>query len=328
MTMESRLIISLDEVKAQSTRNDCWVVIEDRVWDVTEFLSEHPGGSEGVLLRFSCIRSTHDFGRLIHSVILKYSGQDATSVYNEFHAPGMLEETLATNKFIGDVLPSNEDPLKDAVDEAEAAESNPKPQEARIVIPHKVPEIYEKPHLHQLISAADFQEVARNTLTPKAWAFYSSAATDQVTHMQNKVLTRRVMFRPRVLQDVKTVSTKLKILGCDSSVPFFISPAAMARLAHPDGELALARGCANEGIVQCISSNASYPLSSIVKAGRQDQPFFLQLYVNVDRPKTEDLLCKAASLGIRESYIRKCHAQNKLINSRWHSGYCRCASTW
>lgn len=212
----------------------------------------------------------------------------------------MLEETLATNKFIGDVLPSNDIPPKSTIEEAEAAELR-SPSERPVEIPRHVPELYEKPHLHQLISAADFQEVARNTLTPKAWAFYSSAATDLVTHTQNKALTRRVLFRPRVLRDVKTVSTKRKILGCDSSVPFFVSPAAMARLAHPDGELALARGCANEDVVQCISSNASYPLASIVRAGRKDQPFFLQLYVNVDRPKTEDLLRKAASLGIRKS---------------------------
>lgn len=212
----------------------------------------------------------------------------------------MLEETLATNKFVGDILPSNDVPHKSTIDEAEAAESNPQPEKHHIGISRQVPKIYKKPHLHRLISAADFQEVARHTLTPKAWAFYSSAATDLVTHTQNKALTRRVMFRPRILRDVKTVSTKRKILGCDSSVPFFVSPAAMARLAHPDGELALARGCANEEIVQCISSNASYPLASIVKVGRQDQPFFLQLYVNVDRLKTEDLLRKAASLGIRE----------------------------
>ncbi|KAK7181859.1 hypothetical protein DPSP01_002447 [Paraphaeosphaeria sporulosa] len=276
--MEAKSVLSFDEVKAHNSRDDCWVVIQDKVWDVTEFLSEHPGGSE---------------------VILKYAGKDATSVYNEFHAPGMLEETLATNKFVGDILPSNDLPPRSTIDEAEAAESKPHPGKRQIEIPNQVPEIYEKPHLHQLISAADFQEVARHTLTPKAWAFYSSAATDLVTHNQNKALTRRVMFRPRILRDVKSVSTKRKILGCESSVPFFVSPAAMARLAHPDGELALARGCANEDIVQCISSNASYPLASIVKAGRDDQPFFLQLYVNVDRPKTEELLRKAASLGIR-----------------------------
>jgi L-lactate dehydrogenase (cytochrome) len=77
----------------------------------------------------------------------------------------------------------------------------------------------------------------------------------------------------------------------------------MARLAHPDGELALARGAGVEDIVQCISSNASYPLSSIVKAGKDGQTFWLQLYVNSERSKTEDLLRKAAELGIKGIFV-------------------------
>ncbi|PSN71791.1 cytochrome b2 [Corynespora cassiicola Philippines] len=278
--MSAGQAISLDAIKSHNSPQDCWIAVSDKVWDVTDFLNVHPGGAE---------------------VILKYAGQDATQAYEEIHAPGMLEETLAADKFIGDLLPSNDVPPKSTIVEAAAAELNPQPH--TIQIPPQVPTVYEKPHLHALISAHDFQEVASHILTPKAWAFYSSAATDLVTHTQNKALTRRVMFRPRILRDVKTVCTKRSILGCDSSAPFFVSPAAMARLAHPDGECALARGCANESIVQCISSNASYPLSSIVKAGKKDQPFFLQLYVNSDRPKTAELLRKAADLGIKAIFV-------------------------
>jgi L-lactate dehydrogenase (cytochrome) len=48
-----------------------------------------------------------------------------------------------------------------------------------------------------------------------------------------------------------------------------------------------------------ISSNASYPLAEIVAAGRPDQPFFFQVYVNSDRQKTEELLASAKKLGIK-----------------------------
>ena len=110
-----------------------------------------------------------------------------------------------------------------------------------------------KPDLYKLISAHDFEEVGEHTLTPKAWAFYSSAATDLVTHHGNAKFYRRIMFRPRVMRDVTNASTKRSILGFKTDAPFFVSPAAMARLAHPDGELALARGCASEGLIQCVS---------------------------------------------------------------------------
>lgn len=113
---------------------------------------------------------------------------------------------------------------------------------------------YTKPDLYKLISTQDFEDVARHTLTPKAWAFYSSAATDLVTHDWNSNIYRRIMLRPRVMRNVAKVETRRSILGCPSSAPFFISPAAMARLAHPDGELALARGCASEGLIQVVSN--------------------------------------------------------------------------
>ncbi len=75
-----------------------------------------------------------------------------------------------------------------------------------------------------------------------------------------------------------------------------ISPAAMARLIHPDGELALARASKSRHILQCISNNASYSASEIVSQNSvSDYPFFFQLYVNRERNKSEDLLRKIHS---------------------------------
>lgn len=110
----------------------------------------------------------------------------------------------------------------------------------------------EIPPIETIISAPDFREVAQTALTHKAWAFYSSAATDLVTHTKNKELLRRIMIRPRILRNVTDIDMKRNILGFKSTAPFFMSPAAMARLAHPDGELAWSRGVANEGIFQVV----------------------------------------------------------------------------
>ena len=116
---------------------------------------------------------------------------------------------------------------------------------------------FAKPELFKLISVYDFEEVARETFTKKAFAFYSSAATDLITHHANSQFYRRIMIRPRVLRNVKEVDMKRSILGFNSSTPFFISPAAMAKLAHPEGELAMARGCTSEGIIQIVGTRSS-----------------------------------------------------------------------
>lgn len=117
------------------------------------------------------------------------------------------------------------------------------------------------PSIESLISVHDFEDIAQQVLTAKAYAFYSSAATDLVTQRANIQVWRDLLLRPRVLRDVSQVSIKRKILGCESDAPFFVSPAAMARLAHPEGELALARGCGQENIIQTVRRLKSLSLS-------------------------------------------------------------------
>lgn len=261
--------VSRLEVSRHSSPGNCWIIIRSQVYDVSRFLSEHPGGA---------------------GIILRYAGRDATAAYDEIHAPGIAEENLSEESLMG-VLDPN-----DQLDEQTSLEPTnlPVSDAAQSTGP---------PSIESLISVHDFEDIAQQVLTAKAYAFYSSAATDLVTQRANIQVWRDLLLRPRVLRDVSQVSIKRKILGCESDAPFFVSPAAMARLAHPEGELALARGCGQENIIQTISNNASYPLSDIVKAGNPGQPFFFQLYVNSERQKTEQLLAKVKSLGIKAIFV-------------------------
>lgn len=43
--MEFSDLIPTDKVLQHSSPEDCWIVIEDQVWDVTKFAPEHPGGA-------------------------------------------------------------------------------------------------------------------------------------------------------------------------------------------------------------------------------------------------------------------------------------------
>ena len=53
-------IFSLEEVAKHDTENDCWLVIYDYVYNCTEFLKKHPGGSD---------------------LLLEYAGRDATLAF-------------------------------------------------------------------------------------------------------------------------------------------------------------------------------------------------------------------------------------------------------
>ncbi|KAJ2829235.1 hypothetical protein IWW50_000970 [Coemansia erecta] len=55
-----------DEIKKHNKREDVWIVIHDKVYDVTKFLDEHPGGEE-VILENAGKDSTNDFEDIGHS---------------------------------------------------------------------------------------------------------------------------------------------------------------------------------------------------------------------------------------------------------------------
>ena len=108
------------------------------------------------------------------------------------------------------------------------------------------------PPLSSILSTHDLEAVAKQHLSQKAWAYYSSAATDLVSERANKSFWDRIWFRPRILRNVRNVVTERQIHGVRTSVPFYVAPAAMAKLAHVEGELAIARACSSNGVVQCV----------------------------------------------------------------------------
>mmetsp|Transcript_21059 Transcript_21059/g.53322 ORF Transcript_21059/g.53322 Transcript_21059/m.53322 type:complete len:126 (+) Transcript_21059:89-466(+) len=55
-----------EEVAKHNSSSDCWFVIDGRVYDVTSFLEEHPGGDE-VLLSVGGKDGTQDFDDVGHS---------------------------------------------------------------------------------------------------------------------------------------------------------------------------------------------------------------------------------------------------------------------
>ncbi|KAL8686582.1 MAG: hypothetical protein Q9218_007006, partial [Villophora microphyllina] len=268
-------LLTTEEISKHNTADDLWIVIDGQVWDMTEFAPEHPGGI---------------------GIILQYAGHDASERYNEIHAPSLLTSTLSSSKLKGTLDTSTVSPTW----------SKPPPQtNPKVQLQH------EKPPLDTIISLHDFEAVAQKTLAPKTWAFYSSAATDLVTHLANRSFFDRIWWRPRVLRDVRVRDTRSKIMGLGVEMPLFVSPAALAKLVHPEGEKAIARAVGRKGVVQCgekVSTNASYSITDIVSAlpsspPQLEPPIFFQLYVSKSRPASESLLRTVHNLGIRTLFL-------------------------
>lgn len=42
-----RATISVTDLSKHNTKSDCWIAVHSKVWDITDFINEHPGGPSG-----------------------------------------------------------------------------------------------------------------------------------------------------------------------------------------------------------------------------------------------------------------------------------------
>jgi L-lactate dehydrogenase (cytochrome) len=150
------------------------------------------------------------------------------------------------------------------------------------------------------------ERAAKRVLSERAWYYFSSSAEDTASYHNNVHDWGKVLFRPRVMKNVKTVNTQRKILGFNSSQPFFIAPAAMGRLGHPDGELCLARGASRYNIPYFVSDGSTVAHSELIQCHKEEQgggALFYQLYVKKKRNLTIQRIRMARELGFKALVI-------------------------
>ncbi|KAF8040399.1 hypothetical protein BT93_B2588 [Corymbia citriodora subsp. variegata] len=78
-------MFSMQEASQHSSREDCWIVIDGKVYDVSSYLDDHPGGDD---------------------VILETTGKDATDGFEDAGHSEEVRELLQTF-CIGELDPSS-----------------------------------------------------------------------------------------------------------------------------------------------------------------------------------------------------------------------------
>ncbi|KAH9946806.1 FMN-dependent dehydrogenase-domain-containing protein [Amylocystis lapponica] len=266
-------VLSLQEVAEHNTSSSCWVIIKDKVYDVTEFLPEHPGGTR---------------------IILKYAGRDATAVYEPIHPPDALDKNLPPQKHLGWV-----DTVGASALQKERESRRKTRDEMRVEAAQAT-----KPRLNRILNLQEMEDVARKVLTYKALAFYSSAADDERTLNENARAFTRFFFHPRVLRPISKCDPSTTILGIRSSIPVFVSAASLARLGHPLGEANITRGAGRTSIVQMVSSSASLSYAQIAAARLTPaQPLFFQLYKHRDDATAARRVREIVGLGYSAVFL-------------------------
>ncbi len=152
--------------------------------------------------------------------------------------------------------------------------------------------------LNDAVCLADLEPLARRVMTPMAFEYVSGGAGDERTLAWNTEAWTRIRLRPRVLTDVSTLDTLVRLLGDTLSLPLLLAPAAYHRLFHPEGELATARGAAAANVPYVVSTCTTTSLEEIAAAAPNGVRW-LQIYIAADRNRTRDLVHAAEATGVR-----------------------------
>lgn len=147
----------------------------------------------------------------------------------------------------------------------------------------------------ELLNLREYEQFARVLLPKMVHDYYAGGAADEITVRENEKAWTRIRLRPRVLVDVSACDLSTSNLGQPVSMPLMIAPAALNALAHPEGELAVARAAAAAGIVQVVSTLSSYRLEDVAAAS--DGKRWFQLYCYRDRAITQELVERAEAAG-------------------------------
>ncbi len=146
-----------------------------------------------------------------------------------------------------------------------------------------------------LLNLFDFEKEASSRFSPAAWGYAMGAANDEITLADNRRAWDDIAIRYRTMVDVSRRDLRTTVLGTPVSFPVIVAPTAMQRLAHPDGELAMARGTEAADTLMIVSTTATTPLEEVMRASMG--PKWFQVYIYTDRGATEALVSKARDVG-------------------------------
>lgn len=148
------------------------------------------------------------------------------------------------------------------------------------------------------VNTFEYEALAKLKLPKMVYDYYASGADDEYTLEDNIAAFRRIRLRPRVLVDISAQDISTTLLGIPSSFPLVIAPAAMQKMAHPNGEVAVARAAAKNKVIMTLSSLSTCSMEQVAESSPAGAKWF-QLYIYKDRQVTKKLVERAQNAGYR-----------------------------
>lgn len=147
-----------------------------------------------------------------------------------------------------------------------------------------------------VINLNDFHKLAKEKMDVVDYDYYVNGAEDEVTLHRNYSAWHKYVIWPRFLGpfdmgDIpldRRLMLPVRPLSGDVftelllKMPMMVAPMAMQKLAHPEGEVGLARAAKDAGVLYCITQQATTKIESICEGSLGGAKFF-QMYMFKDK---------------------------------------------
>ena len=138
-------------------------------------------------------------------------------------------------------------------------------------------------------------EAARRNLAPGPWSYLIGGAETETTVRRNRHALDTLAFRPRVLRNVSRVDVSGKFFGKKTRIPVMLAPIGGLESIVEGGAATAARGAAQFGVPQMLSSVCQPGLEETAAAADTVRVF--QLYVRGDDAWVDDFVRRAKDTG-------------------------------
>ncbi len=142
----------------------------------------------------------------------------------------------------------------------------------------------------------DLVELARERMTPESFSYICGGAGTEDTVSENAAAFRRWRIVPQMLTDVSVPSFETTVLGTELAAPMLLGPIGVLKLAHADGEAAVARAAHAAGVPMVLSTASSVAMEDVAAANGDGQRWF-QLYWPKDWDVAASMLKRARTAG-------------------------------
>ncbi len=163
----------------------------------------------------------------------------------------------------------------------------------------------------------DFRKLAKKNLPAPIFHYIDGGSDDESTLRRNTESFSKCDLVPNILASVGQPDLSTKVFGKKISMPLFLSPVAMQRLFHHDGDKASARAAEKFDTFYSMSTMATSSIEEI--SNISGGPKMFQIYIHKVKGLTDDLIdrCKNSGFNAMCLTVDTVVAGNREKDHRW-----------